>query len=80
MADFVSWTAELARFKNALANQKPEALLQSGYTDARGQTVTFKKWKDVMNWLDRLETKAAAEALPGGRRRMTMTMGAGGVD
>ena len=76
---FSSWTEELARFKNALANMKETELLQSGYTDARGQTVTFKKFSDIHSHLDYLQKKADEESQTGGRRSAPFVAGFGGV-
>lgn len=78
MATFSSWAAELERFRNALSSQSQETLLQAGWTSGSGQTVTFKRWEDVIGWLHELEAKAAAEANSGGKRRMMISMGYAG--
>lgn len=78
MATFISWTAELQRFKDALANQPPEMLLKAGYTGGNGNTVTFKRYEDIHLHLNFLESKAATESTPSGKRRMLLPIGYGG--
>ena len=75
MATFTSWSDELTRFKNALASMDEERLLQSGYTTVDGQTVTFKKFKDIQAYLDLLTQRANQDSQSGGRRRLFVPMG-----
>jgi hypothetical protein len=75
MPSFVSWAVELQRFKDAMANQPSDVLLKAGYTNAAGQTVTFKRYEDLHLHLNYLTTQASKEANPGGRRRLFMPIG-----
>lgn len=79
MATFSSWSAEYTRFKNALATMTVSQLVQSGYTDGRGMTVTFKKYSDLINYEKFLKAKADEEANTGGRRKTMFVMGYGGT-
>jgi len=68
MATFTTWAAELQRFKNAIASTPQSELLKAGYSDGRGQLITFRRLSDIQNHISFLEEKAAAEANPGGKR------------
>lgn len=81
MATFTSWAAELTRFKNALATMTTSQMVQAGYTDGNGQTVTFKRYQDLIEYGDYLERQAGLEAnsQTGGRRSTMVPLGYGGL-
>ena len=76
---FTSWAQELADFKNAIANMTASQLIQRGYTNGNGETVTFRTLEDMDSHLERLQTLATAEANEGGRRRTMFVVGNGGT-
>lgn len=74
---FTTWAAELARFKDALANQSTDTLLKLGWTRADGQSHTFRKYKDIMDYLKFLEDEALKES-QGGKRSRPFSFGYSG--
>jgi len=71
---FTTWAAEVTRLKNALASQSGETLLQKGYTDPKGKSVTFRSLDEVRYYLKFLEQKASEES-SGGKRSRIASMG-----
>ena len=75
MAAFTTWAAELQRFKDAVASRDSESLLQSGYTNSQGQSVTFSGLDAIQRHIEFLEGKASQESNSGGRRSGFFTCG-----
>lgn len=78
---FTSWSDLYTTFKNALASQGAAHMLEAGYTTANGQTVTFKRYEDIIKYEEFLKGKSDSESNSGtgGRRRVTTTVGYGGA-
>ena len=75
---FISWSDELSKFKEAFASRGAEAMMKSGWTDGRGQSVTFRRLDDVQNHLSWLEARADQEANASVRGRNIFQAGYGG--
>lgn len=76
---FTTWAAELTRLKDAIAAQGMDKLLQAGYTNASGQTYTFKRYEDIQSQIKFLEQRVSTESnASGGRRRFSLQVGYGG--
>ena len=77
---FTSWAALYSAFQTALANMTSEQLIQSGFTTGEGQTVTFRKYEDIMKYEKFLKGKMDEEANPTGLRRTRIYMGFGSAN
>lgn len=59
---FVSWAAELVRFKNALAERNVESFFISATENSRQMRTTYTKLGNIQSFLEWLESKATEEA------------------
>lgn len=62
MADFVSWTAELARWKNAVANRNIDAYFIDSVNNSREMRTMYSKLGSITRYTEWLEGKAAKES------------------
>jgi len=79
---FTSWAAIYSQFKDALASMTTQQMLQAGFTPGGvgGQTVTFRRFEDIMKYEEFLKSRAAEESNTGGRRSSAIGIGYGGLD
>lgn len=65
---FSTWAVELQRFKDAINAVPISQLLKAGYSDAKGQLITFRRFADIEAHVEYLERRVLEESRPGGRR------------
>lgn len=59
---FTSWAAELARWKDAIANRSTDAFWVMSTENSREMSTTYTKLNNITDFTEWLEMKAAAEA------------------
>lgn len=79
---FTSWASIYSNFKDALASMTTQQMIQAGFTPGGpgGQTVTFRRYEDILKYEEFLKGKVAEEANTGGRRSGMIGMGYGGMN
>ena len=61
MAEFVSWSTELLKARNAIANREWDAYFLSSVQNSREMQTTYTKLGNVTAFIDWLEQKATQE-------------------
>ena len=59
---FISWAAELVRFKDALTERNVDQFFVAATENSRQMRTTYTKLGNIQSFLEWLESKAAEEA------------------
>jgi hypothetical protein len=62
MANFISWSDELIKWRNALASRNPDHYFMAGHENKQQMRVTYKSLGSVQAFTEWLESKAAMES------------------
>jgi len=72
---FVSWTAELARWKDAVANRNVESFFVASTENRNQMRTTYRRLDDIQSFTEWLEMKAAAEVAGGNPGEIPFAIG-----
>jgi len=75
MAEFVSWSTELLKARNAIANREWDAYFLSSVQNSREMQTTYTKLGNVTAFIDWLEQKATQEVSSFGDGEIPMSVG-----